>query len=89
MCYFWHNKQIGRPKMIASAKRALDRIAIKILRELQADARLRNSELAAPALLLPSIQVNVRASRFPRAELNGARFLHSPVCLATGLAEVV
>jgi hypothetical protein len=49
----------------------------------------RAAEFAASAMLSPSIQANVRASRFPRAELNGGRFLRIPFCLATGLAEVV
>ena len=49
----------------------------------------RDAELAAPALLLPSIQVNLRAGRFPRADLNGARFLRIPVRLAPELDKVV
>jgi glyoxylase-like metal-dependent hydrolase (beta-lactamase superfamily II) len=39
----------------------------------------RDAKLAAPALLLPSIQVNIRAGRFPRAEANGVRYLKIPV----------
>jgi glyoxylase-like metal-dependent hydrolase (beta-lactamase superfamily II) len=39
----------------------------------------RDAHLPAPALLLPSIQVNVRAGRFPRAESNGVRYLKIPV----------
>lgn len=39
----------------------------------------RDSGLAAPALLLPSIQVNIRAGRFPEAEENGVRYLKIPV----------
>lgn len=39
----------------------------------------RDAKLAAPALLLPSIQVNIRAGRFPRAESNGVRYLRIPV----------
>jgi len=35
--------------------------------------------LAAPTLLLPSIQVNIRAGRFPPAEANGVRYLKIPV----------
>jgi glyoxylase-like metal-dependent hydrolase (beta-lactamase superfamily II) len=43
--------------------------------------RARDSSLAAPALLLPSIQVNIRAGRLPRAESNGVRYLKIPVKL--------
>jgi len=39
----------------------------------------RDSGLAPPRLLLPSIQVNIRAGRFPPAEANGVRYLTIPV----------
>jgi glyoxylase-like metal-dependent hydrolase (beta-lactamase superfamily II) len=39
----------------------------------------RDATLATPALLLPSIQVNIRAGRFPPAEQNGVRYLKIPV----------
>ncbi|WP_374513304.1 MBL fold metallo-hydrolase [Brevundimonas sp.] len=39
----------------------------------------RDAGLAAPKLLLPSIQVNMRAGRFPPAEANGVRYLKIPV----------
>jgi glyoxylase-like metal-dependent hydrolase (beta-lactamase superfamily II) len=39
----------------------------------------RDQTLAAPRLLLPSIQVNIRAGRFPHAESNGVRYLLIPV----------
>jgi glyoxylase-like metal-dependent hydrolase (beta-lactamase superfamily II) len=39
----------------------------------------RDATLAAPMLLLPSIQVNIRAGRFPEAEANGVRYLKVPV----------
>jgi glyoxylase-like metal-dependent hydrolase (beta-lactamase superfamily II) len=39
----------------------------------------RDAGLTAPALLLPSVQVNIRAGRFPPAEANGVRYLKVPV----------
>ncbi|MCB1517228.1 MAG: MBL fold metallo-hydrolase [Hyphomicrobiaceae bacterium] len=39
----------------------------------------RDATLAAPVLLLPSIQVNIRAGRFPEAENNGVHYLRVPV----------
>jgi glyoxylase-like metal-dependent hydrolase (beta-lactamase superfamily II) len=39
----------------------------------------RDATLEVPTLLLPSIQVNIRAGRFPDAERNGVRFLRIPV----------
>ena len=39
----------------------------------------RDATLAAPTLLLPSIQVNIRAGRLPEAEPNGVRYLKIPL----------
>ncbi len=41
----------------------------------------RDATLAAPTLLLPSIQVNIRAGRLPEAESNGVRYLKIPMRL--------
>lgn len=41
----------------------------------------RDATLAAPALLLPSIQVNIRAGRLPQAQANGVRYLKVPLRL--------
>lgn len=46
----------------------------------------RDKGLATPALLLPSIQVNIRAGRFPEAEANGVRYLKIPVKAKGGTA---
>ncbi len=47
--------------------------------EFVAMRQARDAALTAPALLLPSIQVNIRAGRFPPAEANGVRYLLIPV----------
>jgi len=39
----------------------------------------RDATLSTPMLLLPAIQVNIRAGRFPRAEQNGVHYLTIPV----------
>ena len=44
----------------------------------------RDATLSAPTLLLPSIQVNIRAGRFPAAEANGVRYLKIPVKFKNG-----
>ena len=41
----------------------------------------RDATLSAPALLMPSIQVNIRAGRFPPAEANGVHYMMVPVKL--------
>jgi glyoxylase-like metal-dependent hydrolase (beta-lactamase superfamily II) len=43
----------------------------------------RDSTLAAPLLLLPSIQVNIRAGHFPPAETDGVHYLKVPIKLAS------
>ncbi len=45
----------------------------------------RDATLAAPALILPAIQVNIRAGRFPQAEANGVRYLKVPMTVKGGL----
>jgi glyoxylase-like metal-dependent hydrolase (beta-lactamase superfamily II) len=45
--------------------------------------KARDATLAAPTLLLPSIQVNIRAGRLPRAESNGVSYLKIPIRLST------
>ena len=47
----------------------------------------RDATLAAPKLLLPSIQVNIRAGRFPPAHANGVRYLRIPVKFKGGAEQ--
>ncbi|MEA2936199.1 MAG: hypothetical protein QOD74_2845 [Variibacter sp.] len=46
----------------------------------------RDATLSTPRLLLPSIQVNMRAGRFPAAEANGVQYLKIPVNFKAPLA---
>jgi len=39
----------------------------------------RDSKLSAPQLMIPSVQVNMRAGAFPPPEENGTRYLKVPV----------
>jgi len=48
----------------------------------------RDASLAAPALLLPSIQVNIRGGRLPAPESNGVRYLKIPMRLGKELADI-
>jgi glyoxylase-like metal-dependent hydrolase (beta-lactamase superfamily II) len=52
--------------------------------EFVAIRQARDAKLSAPRLLLPSIQVNIRAGKFPPAEANGVRYLTIPVKLRGG-----
>ena len=54
--------------------------------EFVAMRRERDKGLATPRLLIPSIQVNMRAGRFPPAEASGVRYLKIPVKLREGVA---
>jgi glyoxylase-like metal-dependent hydrolase (beta-lactamase superfamily II) len=49
----------------------------------------RDATLAAPRLLLPSIQVNIRAGKFPPKESNGVRYLLIPVKPKAGAETTV
>jgi glyoxylase-like metal-dependent hydrolase (beta-lactamase superfamily II) len=44
----------------------------------------RDKTLQTPRLLIPSIQVNMRAGRFPPADEHGVRYLRVPVKLKDG-----
>ena len=44
----------------------------------------RDRTLCTPRLLIPSIQVNMRAGRFPPADEHGVRYLRVPVTLKDG-----
>ena len=49
--------------------------------EFVAKRNARDKTLSTPLLLLPSIQVNMRAGHFPPAEANGVRYLKVPLKL--------
>lgn len=49
----------------------------------------RDKGLATPRLLIPSIQVNMRAGRFPPADEHGVRYLRVPVTLKPGTSPGV
>jgi glyoxylase-like metal-dependent hydrolase (beta-lactamase superfamily II) len=57
--------------------------------EFVAMRQARDAKLSAPRLLLPSIQVNIRAGKFPPAEANGVRYLTIPVKLKGGAQACV
>lgn len=47
----------------------------------------RDATLAAPALLLPSIQVNIRAGQLPRPESNNRRYLKIPLDMGSWIDQ--
>lgn len=51
--------------------------------------KARDATLSAPTLLLPSIQVNIRAGRFPKAESNGVHYLLLPVRARSGAEAAI
>jgi hypothetical protein len=50
--------------------------------EFVAVRQARDATLDAPKLLLPSLQVNMRAGHLPAAESNGVSYLKIPVKIA-------
>jgi glyoxylase-like metal-dependent hydrolase (beta-lactamase superfamily II) len=51
--------------------------------EFVAMRQARDAKLEAPELLMPSIQVNIRAGKLPPADANGVHYLKLPVKFAT------
>ncbi len=49
----------------------------------------RDATLNAPKLLLPSIQVNIRAGRFPKAQNNGVHYLTIPVKAKKSKSQII
>ena len=47
----------------------------------------RDAKLSVPALLLPAIQINIRAGCLPEPETNGMRYLKIPLTLADSLGS--
>ena len=74
----------GRPLRFESTVREQKRHNIQLSErttraEYVAFRRKRDAELEAPALILPSIQVNIRAGELPEPESNGSRYLKIPI----------
>ena len=49
--------------------------------ELPESGEARDATLAMPRLILPSVQVNIRAGHMPEPEANGVRYLKLPIDL--------
>jgi glyoxylase-like metal-dependent hydrolase (beta-lactamase superfamily II) len=65
-----------------AAERQNVHVAGKSEDEFVAMREARDAKLAAPVLLLPSIQSNIRAGKLPPAEANGVSYFKIPVRLA-------
>ena len=64
---------------VAEQRAANVHLAGKSEAEFVAMREARDKTLDTPKLLLPAIQVNIRAGRFPPAEANGVSYLRIPV----------
>lgn len=73
--YAWETTVGEQRALNAHVKDGVDEEAFVAMRE------ARDRTLAAPLLLLPSIQVNIRAGKLPPAESNGVHYLKIPVKL--------
>ncbi|HWE20021.1 MAG TPA: MBL fold metallo-hydrolase [Hyphomicrobiaceae bacterium] len=76
--YAWETTVGEQRAQNAHVKDGVDEDAFVAMRE------ARDATLAAPLLLLPSIQVNIRAGKLPPAEANGVHYIKIPVKLARG-----
>jgi glyoxylase-like metal-dependent hydrolase (beta-lactamase superfamily II) len=73
--YAWETTVGEQRTHNAHVKDGVDEEAFVAMRE------ARDAKLAAPLLLLPSIQVNIRAGKLPPAEANGVHYIKIPVKL--------
>jgi glyoxylase-like metal-dependent hydrolase (beta-lactamase superfamily II) len=73
--YAWETTVGEQRARNAHVKDGVDEGAFVAMRE------ARDATLAAPLLLLPSIQANIRAGKLPPAESNGVHYLKIPVKL--------
>ena len=71
--YAWETTVAEQRKSNIHVHDGVDEAAFVALR------RKRDATLAAPVLLLPSVQVNIRAGRLPPAEANGMHYLKIPL----------
>lgn len=79
--YAWETTVAEQRAANVHVRQGTDEAAFVAMRE------ARDAKLAVPRLLLPSIQVNIRAGRFPEAEANGVRYLRIPVKTKSKEAE--
>jgi glyoxylase-like metal-dependent hydrolase (beta-lactamase superfamily II) len=87
MCHDY--KAPGRDHFAWEATVAAERENVHLKGDVGEDAfvafrNARDAKLSTPTLLLPSIQVNIRAGHFPTAEANGVRYLKVPVTFKGG-----
>lgn len=75
--YAWETTVGEQRTRNAHVKDGIDESAFVAMRE------ARDAKLRAPLLLLPSIQVNIRAGNLPPAEANGVHYLKIPVQLVS------
>ena len=76
------NRALRFETTIGASKRANVQLRAETSRaDFVAMRRARDATLAAPRLLLPSVQVNINAGALPRAAANGIRYLRLPLNL--------
>ena len=76
-CYAWETTVAAQFANNVHIKDGIDEDDYVTMRE------ARDAKLAAPLLLMPSIQVNIRAGHLPPADSDGVHYLKIPVRLAT------
>ena len=82
MCHDYPPKTRGALYRISVAEQLQDNIHVHVgvSREDFVQMReARDATLAMPALILPSVQINMRAGHFPEPESNGVSYLKLPL----------
>ena len=79
----------GKPRCASSARTTSIFATASPKRRSWPCGRRATRHCPAPTLLLPSIQVNIRAGRFPKAESNGVHYLLLPVRARAGAEAAI
>ncbi|MEQ1497455.1 MAG: MBL fold metallo-hydrolase [Novosphingobium sp.] len=73
--YVWESTVAGQRANNVHLRGGIDEAAFVAMRE------ARDATLAMPRLILPSVQINIRAGHFPEPESNGVSYLKLPLNL--------
>ena len=78
--YLPNGRNVAFETTIGESKKANIQLKAETTREEFVEFRTtRDKKLAAPRLLLPSVQINIDAGNLPAVENNGSRYLKIPI----------
>jgi hypothetical protein len=82
MCHDYQpgGREVAFATTVAEQRRSNIQLSERTTKEEYVELRKnRDAQLEMPTLILPSIQINVRAGEFPEPEANGTAYLKIPL----------